>query len=942
MTILWLDTETRSRCDLKTKGSYNYARDASTELLCLSYAFDDEEVQSWAPGQPFPQRVADHFANGGQIRVHNANFDRLILWYVLCPDNILPSPKPEQFYCTAAQARANCAPGSLEDVGRFASTDMRKDHRGAQLIRLLCVPQADGKFRNDENLMQEMIEYCEQDVRTMRAVSKAMRDLSADELRDYHINEQINDRGVRIDLPLALAAQRYAAQELEDIEATVKDVTGGVITSVRSPRMREWVLERVGPVAKQLMVVHKDGEQKYSIDKTVRANLLALAKENPLEVPSDVAEVIKCADDLWASSVAKFSRMAHLADVEDRRVRGAFVFAGGSATGRASSFGLQVHNFTRTCADDPEAVRQAMVRGHQIVPAFGKRVTDVLRGMLRPALIPEHGKRFVVADWSSIEARVTPWLSGNGKDKLDIFASGRDVYKVNAAATFHTTYDDVTKAQRQIGKVQELACFGPETKVLTSNGVKAIVDVQLDDQLWDGVEWVTHQGVIYKGQRQVISVCGIAVTPDHLIKTGAIWTQAQGLVSNKLLLTQALVTGSANLPSWAMSALGRAPLGLGMYKFNARAVLNLIWFICTTFSKARLRDALPAQKRHRDFGEKIFLSMPMLAPTMTIDGGYSTGYLLAKTDATTPKIEAIQTTAAGGYIYLSPGALTKPRFSDTFLRLTGGINRILSWTASTSTKVMSRAICGLLRAKSIETINAKSKTCNGTSSNLRPVYDILNSGSRNRFTILTEQGPLIVHNCGFAGGVGAFAAMGRIYGVVMAEHEAKRMVDGWRRANPWAVPYWQDLEEAYTRAMRNPGHEFKAGRVFYLYDRQHLWYALPSGRILCYPYARLDADGVSYAKASWKPAADAKEWPRARLWRGLACENITQATANDILRYALRQLDDVVLHVHDEIVLETDRVDAAEVLERVMTTPPLWATDLPLAAEVQEMTRYGK
>ena len=651
MTILWMDFETRSRCDLKAKGSYNYAQDASTEVLCLSWAFDDEDVATWVPGQPFPLRVADAFADGTQIRAHNAAFERLICWYVLCPDNSLPSPTLEQFYCTAAQARANCAPGSLEDVGRFASADMRKDHRGAQLIRLLSVPRADGTFNQDATLMAEMIAYCEMDVKTMRAVSKAMRELSPEELTDYHVNERINDRGVRVDVPLAMAAQRYAAQELEDIEATVKDVTQGVITSVRSPRMREWVLERVGTEAKKLMTVYKDGEQKYSIDKTVRANLLAM--ENPDEVPPDVAEVIQCADDLWASSVAKFGRMADLADVEDCRVRGAFVFAGGSATGRASSFGLQVHNFTRKCADEPETVRQAMVRGHQIVPAFGKRVTDILRGMLRPALIPEQGKRFVVADWSSIEARVTPWLSGNGKDKLDLFAKGQDVYKVNAAATFHTTYNEVTKDQRQIGKVQELAC-------------------------------------------------------------------------------------------------------------------------------------------------------------------------------------------------------------------------------------------------------------------------------------------------GFAGGVGAFAAMGRIYGVVLAEHEAKRMVDGWRRANPWAVPYWQALEEAYTRAMRNPGHEFQAGRVTYLYDRQHLWYALPSGRILCYPYARLDADGVSYAKASWKPAADAKEWPRARLWRGLACENITQATANDILRYALRQLDDVVLHVHDEIVLETDRVDAAQELERVMTTPPVWATDLPLAAEVQEMTRYGK
>jgi DNA polymerase len=128
-----------------------------------------------------------------------------------------------------------------------------------------------------------------------------------------------------------------------------------------------------------------------------------------------------------------------------------------------------------------------------------------------------------------------------------------------------------------------------------------------------------------------------------------------------------------------------------------------------------------------------------------------------------------------------------------------------------------------------------------------------------------------------------------------------------------------------------------------MYDGQHLWYALPSGRVLCYPFAKLETDGVTYAKAAWKPAADAKEWPRARLWKGLACENITQATANDLLRHSLRHLDDVVLHVHDEIVLETDRPEEmAERLERVMCTPPNWAEGLPLSAEVAIMSRYGK
>ena len=654
---LWLDFETRSRCDLSSAGAYNYAQDPSTEVLCLSYAFDDEDVTTWTPRQVFPQKVSDAILSGVQIRAHNAAFERLIFWYVLCPDFGVAEPALERFYCTAAQARANCAPGSLEDVGRFAGASMKKDHRGAQLIRLLSIPQADGRFREDADLMQEMIEYCEQDVRAMRAFSKAMRDLTDEELADYYVNERVNDRGVMLDVPLAKAAVRYAAVERDEIEMAFCKITG--LNSVRSPRMREWVHERVGPEARKLMQVWKDGVEKTSIDKTVRANLLAM--ENPDEVPPEVAEVVQCADDLWASSVAKFERAAALSDDQDSRVRGAFVFAGGSATGRASSYGLQVHNFPRKCADEPELVRQALVRGHQIVPQYGARVTDVLKSMLRPALIPAPGKSFVVADWSSIEARVTPWCSGPmGEDKLTLFREGADVYKVNAAATFRCSVEDVTKDQRQVGKVQELAC-------------------------------------------------------------------------------------------------------------------------------------------------------------------------------------------------------------------------------------------------------------------------------------------------GFAGGVGAFAAMGRVYGLSMPESEARKMVDAWRRANPWSVPYWQELEIAYTRAIRNPKTKMKAGRVTYYYDGLHLWYALPSGRVLCYPFARLEEDGVTYAKASWKPAADAKEWPRARLWKGLACENITQATAADILRHALRRLDEinlpVILTVHDEIVLEVDQdmaEQSKETLVDIMCTPPKWCSDLPLAAEATIMLRYGK
>jgi DNA polymerase len=628
--MIWLDFETRSECDLKSAGVYNYARHPSTEVICMSYAVDDGLVKTWRPGQLLPVMT-------GQIRAHNAAFERLIFWHVL------KQPIPlEQFYCTAAQARANCAPGSLEDVGRFAGTSMRKDHRGAALVRACCIPP----YKDD--LIPELIEYCEQDVRTMRAVSQAMRELTPEELEDYHVNERINDRGVMVDTALCKAAVKYAADELAEIQETVRTITRGEILSVRSSRMRLWVQDRLGPEALKLM----DRGEKFSIDKTVRANLLAI--DDPEQVPPDVKEVIQCADDLWASSVAKFDRLAKLAG-DDDRVRGAFVFAGGSATGRASSYGAQVHNFTRKCAEAPEAVRHAMVRGHAIVPQFGRRVTDVLRGMLRPALIPAKGKKFVVADWSAIEGRVNPWLSGRGEDKLQQFRDRLDPYVVNAAQTFGVSYQQVDKPQRQIGKVQELAC-------------------------------------------------------------------------------------------------------------------------------------------------------------------------------------------------------------------------------------------------------------------------------------------------GFGGGVGAFAAMGRIYGLYLPEPDARRMVNAWRIANPWAVPFWSDLETAYTRAVRNQGKIFKAGRISYYYDGTHLWYALPSGRVLCYPNAKFEEDGsITYSKAAWKPAADANEWPRARLWRGLACENVTQATAHDLLREALRRLPDVVLHVHDEIVLETDAPDDAKaLLEQVMTTPPAWAEGLPLDVEASVMERYGK
>lgn len=606
--MIWLDLETRSECDLKLHGAYNYAEHPTTEILCCCYAIDDGEVREGIPD------FGDH-----QIRAHNAAFERLIL-------NKTHNLPIERFYCTAAQARANAMPGSLEDVGRFTGSGMRKSRTGAALIRRMCVPP----FQHTPELLAELTEYCAQDVRAMRSISKSMRPLSGEELADYHVNEHINDRGVLYDHELAVSAQRYAAEETTEIQARVRGATG--IDSPRSPKLRGWVWDRVPD--KSIMMV----DDKVSLDKSVRAKLLASA-----DVSSDVLDVVQMVDDLAMSSVSKFARMTELG--QGGRIRGSFVFSGGPATGRASSYGLQVHNFSRACDDDPEVTAELMANGG---PLPG--VMKTLRGMLRPALIAAPGNNLIVADWSSIEARMNAWLSTNGEHVLDVYRAGEDLYVSEAAKLFPGL--PITKALRQIGKVAVLAC-------------------------------------------------------------------------------------------------------------------------------------------------------------------------------------------------------------------------------------------------------------------------------------------------GYGGGANAFASMGRVYGVIVRDPQAKEMVRRWRDANQWAVKYWSDLETAYMGALRDPNVPKSAGRVHYMYDGAHLWCCLPSGRIICYPFARKKDGDIWYAKAAWKPSAAASEWPRAKLWKGLACENICQAAANDVLRHALRLIPDVVLHVHDEIVVECAD-DRTEGIRRAMCTPPKWAEGLPLEVSIKTMRRYGK
>ena len=462
--VLWLDLETRSRCNLPVKGVYNYADDKSTEILIACYALGNGPVKTWRRfrAEPMPPLLANALRDKRcEIRAHSAAFERLIL-------KKLPI---ERFYCTATQARAAALPGSLEDVGRALTARLQKDVRGYELIRLLSIPQPDGTFNNDPKLLEDFAAYCKRDVEAMRSVSQMLPELTDEARHSYCVNERINDRGIPIDTELCELALKYGDAERAEANDRAIQLTEGKITKARGTLLTAWVYERLPEEAAKLMVVHRrrkvadtgggdttkhaSGTNRHNntgedyvtltLDADTRGALLNMAEEQTGLIDDDVIEVIGTAEAASAASVAKFSRMLNMTS-SDGRLRGAFVLNGASGTGRYSSRGAQLHNFPRLCAKDPEAIKKLMKKGATLPGP----VLQVLKSMLRPAICPGAGRVMVRCDWSAVEARGLPWLAG-ADTYLDAFRDPqRDVYMEQALAVG-------LSGNRPAGKVAVLA-----------------------------------------------------------------------------------------------------------------------------------------------------------------------------------------------------------------------------------------------------------------------------------------------------------------------------------------------------------------------------------------------------------------------------------------------------------------------------------------------------
>lgn len=465
MKTLAIDIETYSDIDLKRSGVYPYAASDSFEILLFAYVVDEGEVKvvDLAKGEELPQEVVDGIKDEKVIKsAFNAAFERVCL---SCYLGEYLSPK--SWRCTAVQAASLSLPFSLEDVGHVLHLEKQKLGEGKELIKYFSMPckstKANGnRIRNlpqdDEEKWELFKEYCKRDVEVERLISKRLSryPLSLKEEEAYELDQEINDRGVLVDMNLVNSA--IAMDELFKGAALNKAKNLTCLENPNSPtQLKTWLKDR--------------GMEVDSLSKKSVEELMALKGERS-ESDASIKEVLNLRLQLSKTSIKKYEAIERSACL-DKRVRGLFQFYGANRTGRWAGRLVQVQNLPQNHLKNLDLTRSLVKEGNfHSLNLLYDNLPGVLSELIRTTFIPKENHTFLVADYSAIEARVIAWIAMETW-RLEVFKTHGKIYEASASKMFKVPMDSITKDSplRQKGKIAELALgYGGSVGALTAMG----------------------------------------------------------------------------------------------------------------------------------------------------------------------------------------------------------------------------------------------------------------------------------------------------------------------------------------------------------------------------------------------------------------------------------------------------------------------------------------
>jgi DNA polymerase len=459
MRTLALDLETFSSVNLIKAGVYAYTSATDFEILLFAYAFDDEEVQliDLVQGERVSAEILKALTDDTITKTaFNANFERTALskYFGI-------KLHPDAWQCTAVQSAMLGLPLSLEGVGAVLGLEKQKLKEGKDLIRYFCSPCKPAKTNDNRtrNLPCHALEkweqfkgYCKRDVEVERDIRKKLMKypIRGHEQKLYILDQEINDRGILIDTQLVQQAIACDIEHKADTFTQAQRLTG---------------LDNPNSVAQLKVWLLENDVEVESLSKKAVTDLIQ-------NTDGEIEKLLNCRLQLSKTSIKKYEAIER-AICPDNRVRGLLQFYGANRTGRWAGRLVQVHNLPQNHLKDLTLVRELVKQGRfSEIELYFDSVSVVLSELIRTAFIPDKGYRFMVADFSAIEARVIAWLAGE-EWRMEVFKSHGKIYEASASQMFKVPIEDITKGSplRQKGKVAELALgYGGSVGALTAMG----------------------------------------------------------------------------------------------------------------------------------------------------------------------------------------------------------------------------------------------------------------------------------------------------------------------------------------------------------------------------------------------------------------------------------------------------------------------------------------